>query len=119
MLIRDSDIKRDDDEEEGNDDDDDDEDASFLSRPLFFIFFENFFPLFSLAFSPLSVDYLLLRFCPSLPVFYTFLQIPLPTPLTCLKKEHKLLPSSSSSSSKAESRTFSLSLPLLFLFLSA
>ena len=77
MLIRDSDIKRDDDEEEGNDDDDDDEDASFLSRPLFFIFFENFFPVFSLwPFLHSPVD-LLLRFCPSLPVFYTFLQIPL------------------------------------------
>ena len=40
MLIRDSDIKRDDDvEEQGSDDDDDDEDASFLSRPLFYVFF--------------------------------------------------------------------------------
>ena len=87
MLIRDSDIKRDDDEEEQGSDEDEDEDASFLSGPLFLFFFENFFPLFSLAclafFSLRSIYY---SVCPSLPVFYFSSDSPTVTPLTCLKK---------------------------------
>ena len=74
MLIRDSDIKRDDDEEEQGSDEDEDEDASFLSGPLFLFFFENFFPLLSLA------SFSLRQFItPFVPLFLssTFLQIPL------------------------------------------